>query len=76
MKMISELFIKQKTWFNFVSFSTEHTLVGKIFSKRIRKTPCLLESSEYIYDWQFLSKCKLGKCLKLHNHTFVPSSLS
>ena len=22
-------------------------VVGKIFSKRIRKTPCLLESSEY-----------------------------
>ena len=25
-------------------------VVGKIFSKRIRKTPCLLESSEYIKD--------------------------
>ena len=23
-------------------------VVGKIFSKRIRKTPCLLESSEYV----------------------------
>ena len=27
MKMISELFIKQKTWYNFVSFLTEQTLV-------------------------------------------------
>mgnify|MGYP007022702247 CR=1 FL=1 len=26
MKMISELFIKQKTWFNFVSFLTEQSL--------------------------------------------------
>ena len=26
MKMIFELFIKQKTWFNFVSFLTEQTL--------------------------------------------------
>ena len=26
MKMISELFIRQKTWFNFVSFLTEQTL--------------------------------------------------
>ena len=29
MKMIFELFIKQKTWFNFVSFLTEQTLGGK-----------------------------------------------
>ena len=29
MKMISELFIKQKTWFNFVSFLTEQTLLGQ-----------------------------------------------
>ena len=27
MKMIFELFIKQKTWFNFVSFLTEQTLL-------------------------------------------------
>ena len=26
MKMISEIFIKQKTWFNFVSFFTEQSL--------------------------------------------------
>ena len=26
MKMISELFIKQKIWFNFVSFLTEQSL--------------------------------------------------
>ena len=27
MKIISELFIKQKTWFNFVSFLTQQSLV-------------------------------------------------
>ena len=25
-------------------------VVGKIFSKRIRKTPCLLKSSEYVFQ--------------------------
>ena len=25
-------------------------VVGKVFSKRIRKTPCLLESSEYFNE--------------------------
>jgi hypothetical protein len=25
-------------------------VAGKIFSKRIRKTPCLLESSEYVIN--------------------------
>ena len=29
MKMISELFIKQKTWFNFVSFLTEQSLLTR-----------------------------------------------
>ena len=30
MKMIFELFIKQKTWFNFVSFLTEQTLIANV----------------------------------------------
>ena len=31
MKMISELFIKQKTWFNFVSFLNEQSLNNGLF---------------------------------------------
>ena len=32
-------------------------VAGKIFSKRIRKTPCLLESSEYIIFLSFPVSC-------------------
>ena len=35
-------------------------VVGKIFSKRIRKTPCLLESSEYILHFYFTAHIDLN----------------
>ena len=79
MKMTSELFIKQKSWYNFVSFLTEQTLpwfskpvaeiavitFGSSWSKnpRVKKPPA--SGSPFFQSWVSLPSTKTSQMTKL-----------